>query len=118
MLSVEEYDALVEMDPYKFLKYIQTQFYVDTPLGFDTLQDISGVANILMELTAKKELLYGLAAYLKLKTREKKREGDKLIYEDMVDRKEIVEYALDILKDKYAAISRSVTIVMNKEGIR
>ena len=54
--------------------------------------------------------LSSLLAYLKIKVRQEKRNKNKEIYEDLIDKREVVQEMVDATKMLYNGISRMVTI--------
>jgi hypothetical protein len=104
------YDELMKMEPRKLLNLLTSRFYVTMPEQITTVEDMERASKILLKLSANFSYLQALCAYAKFYTREQKRSGDKKLYEDAVDRRDIVENITDAVKQEYAAISRAVTI--------
>ena len=83
---------------------------VPMPEHILTPEDMNNAAEAMMVLTSKYSYLVSMLSYAKVMTRELKRCGEKKVYEDMIDRKEIVQNAVDCIKQQYSTISRAVTI--------
>lgn len=107
-----DYLSVLNMDPYEMIHWITEEFSIDIPPEITTIEDMDEAARLLLKISGMYSYLCTLLSYAKIETRNKKRSGDKIAYEDMVDRKEIIQNMVDVVKQQYAAVSRSVTIRM------
>lgn len=112
-------NAILNMEPVMLLKWLSNEFSVDIPKEIVSVEDMDRAAKTLLQLSTQYSYLQTLLSYAKVATREAKRTGDKQYYEDMVDRKEIIQNKVDSIKQNYAAVSRSVTIrIENNQELR
>ena len=111
------YDAVLTKDPIDFFYWIREEFIEKMPYSFETVEDIQNIGNLLILITNRYSYLVSLLSYTKILTRTLKRENNKKEYEDMVDRKESIQNAVDTLKLQYNSLSRLITIKqeINKE---
>lgn len=111
------YDAVLTKDPIDFFYWIREEFIEKVPYSFETVEDIQNIGNLLILITNRYSYLVSLLSYTKILTRTLKRENNKKEYEDMVDRKESIQNAVDTLKLQYNSLSRLITIKqeINKE---
>ncbi len=119
-----DYANVLGSEPYDFFGWLVKEFSTEIPKEIVTIEEMNEAQALLLELASKFSYLSELASYAKIATRELKRvlDSDKTpenrrAYEDMVDKKEAVQNFAEIMKSKYAAVSRAVTIKteINKE---
>ncbi len=114
-----DYLKLLRMDPAELLNWLTKEFSVQIPGEILTAEDMDNAAKTLLQLSNAYSYLCTLLSYAKIETRQQKRYGEKEDYEDMVDRKEIIQNMVDCIKQNYAAVSRSVTIrIENNQELR
>lgn len=101
---------LLTIPPEDTLRYLFDTFSEEMPETIITPEDATDAANLLIRLSSEFSFLCECASNVKLAVRKAKRDGDKSAYEDMVDRKEVIERCLDSVKQKYAAVSRALTV--------
>lgn len=116
---MRNYSNILNMEPTELLRWLSSEFSVEMPEEILTIEDMNLAAKLLMKLSSYYSFLSLLLSYAKLSTRAAKRNGTKEEYEDMVDRKEIIQNMTESVKQQYAAISRSVTIrIENNQELR
>ena len=119
------YMDVLSMNSYDMIDYLTETFLVEIPTSINSIEDMNRASKLLLKLSYMSSLL----SYIKLTTRDAKRQLDKLdakdpqkaeyktYYEDMVDKKEIIKNITECVDQEYSAISRAVTIKIesNKE---
>ena len=105
-------DAL-KKEPKELLNWLVKNFSVVIPEQVNSAEDMVLASSKLLELSSKYSYLCNLASYAKIVCRDYKRNKDKQEYEDMVDKKEIIGYMSDSVKQSYQALSRAVTIYIH-----
>ena len=114
-----DYQKILAKDPIELADWILREFYEDLPKEVITTQDMENASKMLLRLSSAYSYLSALLSYAKILARQAKRSGEKETYEDMVDRKEIIQNALDGVKQQYSALSRAVTIkIENNSELR
>lgn len=98
----------------EMIDWLLKEFALDVPGEIITPDDMDEAATLLLKGSSYYSYLCALLSYAKVRVRSLKREGPskKSEYEDMVDRKEVLQNFADAIKQEYAAISRAVTIRM------
>lgn len=78
-------------------------------LGLDMMQIQASILDFLMEMLS----------YAKIYTRDLKRKGKeyRMDYEDMVDKKEIIENKISAIKVSYQTTNKCVTVFMNQNQL-
>ena len=104
------YEEILQMPVRELMVWLINEFSTDCPEMIATIDDMDNASKILLKLSSYYSYLCALMSYAKVATREAKRSGDKIFYEDMVDKKEAIEHMTDAVKQRYNAISRAVTI--------
>lgn len=112
-----DYDSLMTEDPKKLHEYLFTTFRVTVPQTIISVDDMNKASQLLLKLASDFSYLVALSAYAKLCVRDAKRNKSTREWEDMVDRKEIIDKTTEMVKQDYTAVSRAVTIKQenNKE---
>ena len=86
------------------------------PDHIDSIEDMNNASKLLLKLSSNYSYICPLQSHAKIATRIAKRNKSKddpdstIDYEDMVDKKEIIDNVADCIKQEYNAISRAVTI--------
>ncbi len=101
---------LANKDPKELINVLSRDFGVEVPDRLYTTDDMEDAAKLLSRLSNEYSFLLELLSLIKVLCREAKRSEDKRLYEDTVDKKEIVSNKVDAVKNQYQAISRMVTI--------
>lgn len=113
----EDYDSLLKKDPKDLFQFLFRSFKTQIPQVVFTIDDMNNASQLLLKLTSDFSYLVALSAYAKLCVRDAKRNKSKEEWEDMVDRKEVIDKVTEMVKQNYTAVSRAVTIKQenNKE---
>ncbi len=101
--------------PYEILEYLDVNYGVEVPTEIISGDDMMKAATLLGKLTNEYSYLMSLLSYAKIRCRDLKRNDDKRAYEDMIDRREVIQNKVDAVKSQYAAISRAVTIKIEND---
>lgn len=111
------YDQIFSMTPTALVEWLHNEFKTDLPSKIDCAEDMENASELLLLLAGHYSYLAELSSYAKVEVRRAKRELSKGEWEDMVDRKEMIERRLDIAKQQYNAVSRAITVKIeaNKE---
>lgn len=105
-----DYMKIMEMEPIDLISWLNKNFLVQMPQHITSVSDMNQASELLMRLSANYSYLCTLLSYAKVMVRNAKRNKPKSEYEDLVDRKEIIQNITDAVKQEYSAISRAVTI--------
>lgn len=105
-----KHDDIFNMDTYEFLGWIDKTFTLKKIEHVITMADMNMASEELLRLSALYSYISELVSYAKVKTREIKRSGNKIAYEDMVDKKDALDNKMSAIKQSYAGISRAVSI--------
>ncbi len=109
-------NQLLTLTPMELLDYFTKNFTDELPSEVKSVEDMNHAAELLLKLTEEYSYICSLLSLAKIMTRDAKRHLSKEEYEDMVDRKEIIQNMADVIKQKYAAISRAVTIKLENNA--
>ena len=90
--------------------WIEENFAVQNLTEISNVEDMKSANKINLQLSAYEAYFSDLLSYAEVMTRYAKRNYAKDDYEDMVDRKKIIQNKHDSLKHQRDALSRSVTI--------
>ncbi len=104
------FDELLNMDIEKFFEWITYNFNTDMIDAVETEDDMRQASKMISRAIANYSYLSSLLAFLKIKVRQEKRNKNKELYEDLMDKREVVQEAVDSTKMLYNGISRMVTI--------
>ena len=107
-----KYDDILALPPKKMFLWLQNQTRVEIPQEVTTSDELQEVGNAMNKLSSYYAFIMALLSYAQLSVREKKRESDKEAYEDMVDRRNVLENTAKSINQQYAAASRQVTIYL------
>ena len=107
---------MFKMEPSLLIDHLAETFYTPIPEEIVSTEDMEEAAKTLLKLTSNYSYLCELVSRAKVETRIAKRNLSKEEYEDMVDRKEIIQNMTDIIKQKYAAVSRAITIRLDNNA--
>lgn len=114
-------EQILAMKPIELQKWLDTEFELTSsiPTEISTIEDMQNAERLIATLTNRLSYLSSLGVYAKIAVRNAKRKGKefKEEHEDMVDRQTAINVAEDIIKQKYSAVSRMITVKqeINKE---
>jgi len=103
------YEEILNMPPEALIGWLKETFYINLIQSIITPDDLDKASELLLVLTSYYSYLAELLSYAKIAVRRAKRESTREEWEDMVDRKEIIEWRFDIVKQQYHAVSRAIT---------
>lgn len=85
-------------------------------VSIETIEGIQKISQMMVYYTNQYSFLASVLSYLKFYTRKSKQEKDGKS-DELIDKKEIIQKALDTVKQKQSALSRMITIrqEINKE---
>lgn len=104
------FEELMSMDTESFFEWITYNFNTDMIDAVETEDDMRQASKMISRAIGNYSYLSSLLAYLKIKVRQEKRNKNKEIYEDLIDKREVVQEMVDATKMLYNGISRMVTI--------
>lgn len=110
------FDQVLSKQPIELLNWLLDEFSIDIPSIIVTTQDMENASKVLLRLSGAYSYLMALLSYAKIRTREVKRSSQKEKYEDMVDRRDVIENVKDVVKQNYTAVSRAATICIENNN--
>lgn len=110
--DIKQYKDIYDFTPEELLVWLESKFYVKIPSSLESMFDMQEASRLISKLSNDYTYLTILASYSRIYVRNEKRKGKdfKSIYEDMIDKKEIINDVASAVKQQYQAISRMVTI--------
>lgn len=102
--------SLLTLPPKELSIRLDEEFDVTLPDAIISIEDMEAASKLLIKLSGSYSFLTSLLSFAKIAVRETKRSGDKVAWEDMVDRKDAIENKTNAVKQNYSAVSRAVTI--------
>lgn len=99
-----------EIDSEKFVFWLASTFHVIVPDQVTCVEDSEEVAALLAKCSNNYSYLIELYSYLRILARKAKKEGNKDLQEEFMDKRDIVEKMAQAVKQQYQAASRLITI--------
>lgn len=112
VLEVINYTDLYHISVENLIKWLDKKFYVNIPAGLESIEDMQTAGRLLGKLSNDYSYLAMLLSYSKAFVRAEKRKGKdfKTSYEDMIDKRDIIDEMTSVVKMQYQAISRMITV--------
>ncbi len=101
---------VLSKNPIDLAKWLVDNFYVKLPQNLKSEEDIKYAVEMTLKFASYEAYVSQLLTDAEIMTREKKRNGPKNEYEDMIDRKNAVSHMCETVKHQRDALSRSFTI--------
>lgn len=110
--EIINYTDLYEISVENLNKWLDKKFYITIPRGLETISDMQEAGRLLGQLSNDYAYLAMLLSYAKMFVRAEKRKGKdfKASYEDMIDKRDIIDEMTSVVKMQYQAISRMITV--------
>lgn len=103
-------ETIEKMSPRDLITYLEENFYFEIPEHCETVEELQEVNNLAPKISNSYAYLQVLSGALKIMGREYKRKGQKFNYEDVIDKKTLVDNYVALLNQQYKALSRMVTV--------
>lgn len=100
---------LKEWNPKELTDYLLSNFSVDIPPAIEEHEDYKRVSKLLSDISGIYSFAMSLLMYAKVQVRETRRTGNKSDVEDAIDRKNVLEDFVSIVKMQYNAVSRLIS---------
>lgn len=110
------FSSILDKQPIDLLEWLLNNFTVEIPQVVISAEDMTKASETMLQLSGMYSYLMALSSYCKIQTRLAKRALPKEQYEDMVDRKEVIQNFTDAIKQSYTAVSRAVTIYIENNN--
>lgn len=112
VLEIKDYNDLYSISVENLIKWLDSRFYVSIPKGLESIDDMKTAGRLLGQLSNDYSYLAVLLSYAKAFVRAEKRKGKdfKASYEDMIDKRDIIDEMTSVVKMQYQAISRMITV--------
>ena len=112
VLEIKDYSDLYSISVDNLIKWLDKRFYYSIPKGLESIDDMKVAGRLLGQLSNDYSYLAILLSYAKAFVRTEKRKGKdfKLSYEDMIDKRDIIDEMTSVVKMQYQAISRMITV--------
>lgn len=106
------YEDVLVMKPSELSKWVINQFVapLEIPEKLETIEHLKDAAETLAKINNGRNYIDSLLIYISPKVREFKRNASKEEYQDMIDRRNILQEVTNLLNKNYEALSRLVTI--------
>ncbi len=98
------------MDSIGFVSWLSDNFSVHMPADLSLPGNMEKISEEMIKVTGWYSYLLELLSFAKIYSRELKRNGTNILWEDMVDKREAIDNKLKALKQCYDGMSRIVTI--------
>lgn len=98
-----------QWNPRELADYLLANYTVEIPVSADTPEDLRQIGTLLGTLSNSYSFVMSLLMYAKVNIRECRRQGEKVLVDDAVDRKNVLEDFVSILKMQYSAVSRLIS---------
>lgn len=111
-VEIVNYTDLYNISVENLMKWLDKKFYINVPAGLETITDMQQAGKLLGKLSNDYAYLAMLLSYAKTFVRAEKRKGKdfKATYEDMIDKRDIIDEMTSVVKMQYQAISRMITV--------
>ena len=96
-------------NPKDLADYLLANYTVEIPVSADTPEDLRRIGTLLGTLSNSYSFVMSLLMYAKVNIRECRRQGEKTLVDDAIDRKNVLEDFVSILKMQYSAVSRLIS---------
>lgn len=96
-------------NPKDLADYLLANYTVEIPVSAETPDDLKRIGNLLGTLSNSYSFVMSLLMYAKVNIRECRRQGEKVLVDDAIDRKNVLEDFVSILKMQYSAVSRLIS---------
>ena len=93
VLEIKDYSDLYSISVDNLIKWLDKRFYYSIPKGLESIDDMKVAGRLLGQLSNDYSYLAILLSYAKAFVRAEKRKGKdfKLSYEDMIDKRDIID---------------------------
>ena len=110
--EIVNYTDLYYISVENLMKWLDNKFYIKVPTGLETITDMQQAGKLLGRLSNDYAYLAMLLSYAKTFVRAEKRKGKdfKASYEDMIDKRDMIDEMTSVVKMQYQAISRMITV--------
>lgn len=109
-MDTSRFYSILNQSPIELIEWTANEFEIHLPNKISSADDMEYASELLLKLTAYHAYLCEFLSYTKIIVRSAKRNLSKTEWEDLVDKQNIIDRRLDIVKQQYAALSRAVTI--------
>ena len=109
------FEDILKLDGDAFFDWVMAHFQMEPVKPIETEDDMKQASKLISIAIGNYSYLAALLGYLKIKVRQEKRNKNKVLYEDLIDKREIVQEIVDATKLQYNAISRMVTIKIESD---
>lgn len=106
------YSDIFSMDVFELCGWVTKEFEIPNLLNINSLDDLQKANQINLQLASYESYFLTLLSYAEILVRHAKRNLSKREYEDMIDRRKILQNCYDNFRHQREAISRSVTIYL------
>ena len=109
---------ILEADTIDVADWANRNFFTLLPItSIETPEELARASRLMAEATNNYAYLSGIISYVKIYKRAAKTAGDKGNANELIDKEDIIQRAIDAVKLKYSTISRMITAKqeINKE---
>ena len=109
--NTAQFENILKMEPADLLIWLEENCSEEIPTTVTNIEDLKRAGELLGKLTNIYSYLVSLGMFAKLQVREtKKDKTNKEEIDKSVDRKDIINSYAEVVKCKYNAVSRMVTV--------
>jgi len=109
-METKTINDILTMDVLELNCYLMDTFACSIPEKMETVEDMDNLSNLLMLFANQYSYLMSCLSYLKIYTKNMKQNNLKDEAAEMMMRRDSFQMAVDIVKQKYAAVSRVITV--------
>lgn len=101
---------IISSSPEEVMDWALKEYFTPMYNTFETPEALCKISEDMVMLVNQYSYLASVLSVLKVECRNKKNCGDKKKYEELIDKRDIIQRALDSVKLKQSVLSRMVTI--------
>lgn len=115
--TIRSIQDIVKASPLDVADWVNSMFIDKIPLSADTIEELDTASRLMAKCTNQYSSLCGMMSFLKVYIRMAKNSGDKRLAEDLIDKRDCLQWAMESVKLRISTLSRMITVKqeINKE---
>ena len=109
-VQIQSIQDIIKASPIDVAEWVNNMFIDKIPLFVETVEELDTASRLMAKLTNQYSSLCGMMGYIKTYIRQAKSKNDKQLADDLIDKRDCLQWAMESIKLRISTLSRMITV--------
>ena len=108
--SIQSIQDIIKASPLEVADWVSAMFIDKIPISVETIEELDAASKLMAKCTNQYSSLCGMMGFIKSYIRQAKNSGNKELAEELIDKRDCLQWAMESVKLRISTLSRMITI--------